>query len=279
MSIKALFTYTVFAIALLMLSFGVEVKAQTATISLPANTSVTPGQDDVNIPITLSNNTGTIVGYVIEVQYNPQVIVPNDPARIQTGGTLTIPFDANTELGCLTATGITMNSATVNTLRVAVSCNPPITAANGTLIFIRFDVVGAGGTTSPLTFNVTTPAGGSPPTYFEFESGTPNQPTRVVPTTNNGTVTVAGATAASVNLAGQVLMANGRGLKNAQVRLTTADGTTRTVMSSAFGYYRFTDVQAGQTVTIEILSKRYGFQPRTVNVSGDASDLNFVAEP
>ncbi|HEX8266603.1 MAG TPA: hypothetical protein VF596_14450, partial [Pyrinomonadaceae bacterium] len=68
-------------------------------------------------------------------------------------------------------------------------------------------------------------------------------------------------------------------LKNAQVRLTTADGTTRTVMSSAFGYYRFTDIQAGQTVTIEILSKRYGFQARTVNVSGDASDLNFIAEP
>ncbi|HEX8566938.1 MAG TPA: carboxypeptidase-like regulatory domain-containing protein, partial [Pyrinomonadaceae bacterium] len=80
-------------------------------------------------------------------------------------------------------------------------------------------------------------------------------------------------------LAGRVLIANGRGLKNAQVRLTTADGTTRTVMSSAFGYYRFTDVQAGQTVTIEIISKRYGFQPRTVNVSGDASDLNFIAEP
>jgi hypothetical protein len=88
-----------------------------------------------------------------------------------------------------------------------------------------------------------------------------------------------GATAASVNLAGQVLMANGRGLKNAQVRLITADGTIRTVMSSAFGYYRFTDIQAGQTVTIEILSKRYGFQPKTVNVSGDESDLNFVAEP
>jgi hypothetical protein len=278
MSIKALFTYTVFAIALLILSFGVEAKAQSATISFPTNTTVTPGQDDVNIPITLSNNTGTIVGYVIEVQYNPTVIVPNDPARLQTSGTLTTPFDANTELGCLTSTGITMNSATVNTLRVAVSCNPPITATSGTLIFVRFDVVGSGGSTSPLNFNVTANNATSP-TYFEYESGTPNQPTRIAPTAVNGTVTVAGATAASVNLAGQVVLANGRGLRNAQVRLTLADGTTRTVMSSAFGYYRFTDVQAGQTVTVEILSKRYGFQPRTVNVSGEISNLNFIAEP
>jgi hypothetical protein len=278
MSIKALFTPTVFAIALLMLSFGVEAKAQSATISLPANTSVTPGQDDVSIPITLSNNTGQIVGYVIEVQYNPQVIVPNEPARINTTGTLTTPFDSNTNLGCIPVTGITMNSATLNTLRIAVSCNPAITAASGTLLFIRFDVVGAGGTSTPLTFNVTANNATSP-TYFEYESGTPNQPTRVAPTGVNGTVTVTGVTAASVNLAGQVLMANGRGLKNAQVRLTTADGTTRTVMSSAFGYYRFADVQAGQTVTIEILSKRYGFQPQIVNVSGDVSNLNFIAEP
>jgi hypothetical protein len=117
-------------------------------------------------------------------------------------------------------------------------------------------------------------------TYFEFfNAATPNQPTHVTVAATDGTFTVTSATAASVNLAGRVLMANGRGLRNAQVRLTTADGTTRTVMSSAFGYYRFTDVQAGQSVTIEILSKRYGFQAQTVNVSGDVSDLNFVAEP
>ena len=278
MSIKALFTYTVFAIALLMLSFGVEVKAQSATISVANNTNVTPNQDDVNIPITLSNNTGTILGYVIEVQYNPQVIVPNEPGRIQTTGTLTVPFDSNTELGCLTSTGISPISATVSTLRIAVSCNPPITAASGTLIFVRFDVVGAGGTTSPLTFNVTANNATSP-TFFEYESGTPNQPIRIAPTAVNGTVTVAAPTAASVNLGGRVLTSDGRGLRGAQVRLTAADGSTKTVTTSAFGYYRFADVQAGQSVTIQISSKKYGFQPQVVNVSGDVSDLNFVAQP
>lgn len=276
MSIKALLTYTVFAIALLMLSFGVEANAQTASISLPPNTAAAPGSQDVEVPITLSNNTGQIVGYVIEIQYNPNVIVP-DQFPFDTSNTLSTVNQFNQ--GCQVQFGITVDSATLNTLRLAAACNPAITAASGTLIKLRFDVVGAAGSSTGLTFDVTTPAGGTAPTYIEFESGVPNQPTRVVPTVTNGTFTVTGATAASVNLAGQVLMANGRGLRNAQVRLTTADGTTRTVMSSAFGYYRFTDVQAGQTVTVEILSKRYGFQPRIVNVSGDVSNLNFIAEP
>ena len=277
MSIKALFTYTVFAIALLMLSFGVEAKAQSATISLPANTAAAPGSQDVVVPITLSNNTGPIAGYVIEIQYNPNIVVPDTFAFDTTGTLSTINGMGQ---GCQVQSGITMDSATVNTLRIAAACNPQITAASGTLINLRFDVVGAAGSSTPLTFDVTTPAGGTPPTYFEyFNAATPNQPTRVVPTAVNGTFTVTGATPASVNLAGQVLIAKGRGLRNAQVRLTLADGTVRTAMSSAFGYYRFTDVQAGQTVTVEILSKRYGFQPQTVNVSGDVSNLNFIAEP
>ena len=276
MSLKSLYINTLAAIALLMLSFGVEAKAQTASISLPANTSASPGAQDVEVPITLSNNTGQIVTFVIEVQYNPTVIVP-DQFPFDTSGTLS---DANQfGQGCWIIARIIMSSATLHRLRLAAACNPPITAASGTFIKLRFDAVGSSGDSTPLDIIVTNDVWTSM-TYFEyFNAATPRLPTRVAPAATDGTFTMTSATAASVNLAGQVLMANGRGLRNAQVRLTTADGTTRTVMSSAFGYYRFTDVQAGQTVTIEILSKRYGFQARTVNVSGDVSDLNFIAEP
>jgi hypothetical protein len=275
MSLKSLYINTLAAIALLMLSFGIEAKAQSASISLPANTAAAPGSQDVEVPITLSNNTGQIVGYVIEIQYNPTVVVP-DQFPFDTTGTLSAVN--NFGQGCWVVARIIMSSATLHKLRLAAACNPPITAASGTLIKLRFDVVGSGGSSTPLEINVDDDE--TSPTFFEFSNAAaPSQPTRVAPAVTNGTFTVTGATAASVNLAGRVLIANGRGLKNAQVRLTTADGTTRTVMSSAFGYYRFTDIQAGQTVTIEILSKRYGFQARTVNVSGDASDLNFIAEP
>jgi hypothetical protein len=110
-----------------------------------------------------------------------------------------------------------------------------------------------------------------------FETGAAGVQANVI--VDNGSVNVIGTTAASVTVAGRVLTANGRGLRGAQVRLTTADGTTRTVMSSALGHYRFADVPAGQTATVQIISKKYGFEPRTVNLSGDVTDVNFIAEP
>jgi hypothetical protein len=273
--VKNLYFQTLIVIVLTLISFGVEAKAQTPQIAFPTSTFAAPGSTAVEVPITLSNNTGSITGYVIEVSYNPNVIRPNE-FPFDTSGTLSTINQFNQ--GCLVEFGITMNSATVNTLRLAAACRPEITAASGTLIKLRFDVFGAGGTTSPLQFNVTADPQTSP-TFFEYNSGVPNQPTRVAPATVNGTFTVTGPTAASVNLSGRVLSVEGRGLRGAQIRLTAADGSTKTVMTSAFGYYRFADVQAGQSVTIQVMSKKYGFQPQVVNVSGDVSDLNFVAQP
>jgi hypothetical protein len=96
----------------------------------------------------------------------------------------------------------------------------------------------------------------------------------------NGLFTVSSTLpGASVNLAGRILTADGRGLRNSQVRLINLDGSSKTVMSGTFGNYRFANVQSGQPVTIQIVSKRFGFQPQTVNVSGNISDLNFIAQP
>ena len=64
--LKQLCIHTLIAFSLILISFESEAKAQSATISLPANTTVTPGQDDVRIPINLTNNTGQIVDYAIE---------------------------------------------------------------------------------------------------------------------------------------------------------------------------------------------------------------------
>jgi hypothetical protein len=96
----------------------------------------------------------------------------------------------------------------------------------------------------------------------------------------NGLFTVVSATPiASVTIGGRVLTADGRRVRNALVRLNAADGSSKTVMSGPFGYYRFANVQAGQSVTIQVLSKQFAFQPQTVNVSGDVADLNFIAQP
>ncbi len=84
--------------------------------------------------------------------------------------------------------------------------------------------------------------------------------------------------AANVSISGRVT-ANGVSVRNAVVRLTTATGTTRTVRTSAFGYYRFDDVEVGETYVVSVNHKRYLFASQVVSVTEDLTELNFTAEP
>lgn len=91
-------------------------------------------------------------------------------------------------------------------------------------------------------------------------------------------VTFNGPTAANVAVSGRVLTADGRGLKNALVTLTDADGTSRTAVTSSFGYYRFDEVAAGQSYVLAVNSKRFTFTPRTLTVTDELTDVDFVAQ-
>lgn len=84
-------------------------------------------------------------------------------------------------------------------------------------------------------------------------------------------------TPASVSVSGRVIAPNGRGLSGATVTLTEADGTVHRVRTSAFGHYRVADLTAGQTVIISVASKRYNFQPRTLNLNEDVENLNLLS--
>lgn len=87
-------------------------------------------------------------------------------------------------------------------------------------------------------------------------------------------------TAASVSLGGQITTADGRGIRNVFVTLTEADGTTQTALTASFGYFRFDEVSAGQTVIISVRAKRYEFARPTavLNVGQDSGIINFVAD-
>jgi len=86
--------------------------------------------------------------------------------------------------------------------------------------------------------------------------------------------------AASVTIGGRVTTANGRGIRNVRVRLTGTNGETRTVFTSAFGYYRFTDVTAGENYILTAFIKRYRFSQNTqvATILEDTDDINFVAD-
>ena len=87
--------------------------------------------------------------------------------------------------------------------------------------------------------------------------------------------------AALVSVSGQVLQANGGGISRARLNLTASNGTTRTILSSSFGYFRFDDVEVGQTYILTVFSKRYLFinNPQVITVLDEIGELNFTAEP
>ena len=92
-------------------------------------------------------------------------------------------------------------------------------------------------------------------------------------------LTSSNPTAAAVTVTGRALTAGGRGIGGAVIKLTDVDGNIRTVITSAFGYYRFNDVAAGRTYIVSAASKRYTFnQPaQSFNFNGDTDDINFTA--
>jgi hypothetical protein len=161
----------------------------------------------------------------------------------------------------------------------------------------------SGNLTATLTFNyleadTPNPAVNSDETNFRvwrnntgtLENKCPSAP--CVNTTANTVTTPAGQTefspwgigsslaptAASVSISGRVMIGNGRGLNNAMVILTDANGETRTAWTNPFGYYRFYDVAAGQTVIMTVVSKRFQFAPQLIYITEDLSEQNFVSK-
>ena len=81
---------------------------------------------------------------------------------------------------------------------------------------------------------------------------------------------------ASASVSGRVLTPDGRGLRNAGVTIIDAAGVTRTATTSSFGFYQFDDVTLGETYTVSIASRQYRFASRTVQVTADLANVDFV---
>ena len=91
------------------------------------------------------------------------------------------------------------------------------------------------------------------------------------------TVNQAAAPNAMVSVFGRVANQSGSGVSNAIVVLTDAGGAVRRARTSSFGYYRFDEIQAGQTATVAVASKRWQFSPQTISATAELNELNFIA--
>ena len=143
--------------------------------------------------------------------------------------------------------------------------------------------------TEPQTFNWTTGSFHTITTFTPQEFGTTRYDWvswsdggaishSVMPTNNttytaqfSGTPIEPGAT-----VSGQVFDPEGRGLRNALVTISNAQGFVRNVTTIAFGLYSFEGIPMGSSYTLRVTSKRFRFALRSVFVDGSLSGINFI---
>ena len=65
-----------------------------------------------------------------------------------------------------------------------------------------------------------------------------------------------------IQVSGRVRTRDGRGLRNVTVTMTDQNGVAHSALTSSFGYYTFTEVNAGQTYKIRAASRLYRFVTR-----------------
>jgi len=88
-------------------------------------------------------------------------------------------------------------------------------------------------------------------------------------------------TAAGVSLSGRVRTSGSRGIRGAVLVLTAPDGSSRQTVTNTFGYFRFDRVAAGNTYTLQVISRRFAFASpfQLISVNEDIAGVDYVAEP
>ena len=99
--------------------------------------------------------------------------------------------------------------------------------------------------------------------------------------TDIGSVELQVALAADVSLAGKVTNALGEPIRAAEISVQGSDGVVRRTLTSQFGYYRITGLEAGGTYFISVKAKRYTFaNPIQAVTAGDnLTGIDFTAAP
>lgn len=154
--------------------------------------------------------------------------------------------------------------------KAQVASNPPY-------VLEQSVIAGGGGTSSDATGNQFSVTGSIGQSITDSSNASPYA-------VKSGFFTappVFAPTAALVTIGGRATTSTGRGIRSVLIRLTSADGTIRLATTTAFGYYRFTEVNAGETYIITAKGKRFEFSPpaRVLNVNEDVDDVNFIANP
>lgn len=227
----------------------------------------------------LSSGVVRVVNTAASSGQSVLVSIETDPTGNENGFGFTLNYDS-TKLGnplvslgtgAATATLIP-NTQQTGKVGVVVAFPSGQTIQPGTkqIITIRFDVPAA------------TPAAQTALTFSDAPvvREAINANAETVPTTfTDGIIQILAPTAASVTAGGRVTMSGGRGVSGARVSLIDSNGTTRIAFTNPFGYYSFTELDAGELYVLSVSAKRLKFTPptRVMTIAEDTGDINFTA--
>jgi len=207
-----------------------------------------PTDTEVLIPVSINGASNkSIIAYEFDLRYDPTVIQPQTEAVDLTG-------TASRGLFAVT------NVVEPGLLRVVMYGPIPIDN-NDVLVNLKFTSVGTPGSVSPIRWE-----------RVIFNEGDP----RTV--TTDGAIELSASTSNQAELTGRVMNTMGQGIPTARVTLTdTTTGSKRSTVSNGFGYYRFGNLQLGQTSTINVESRVWTFSPLTVSSTDQLVNVDIIA--
>lgn len=85
--------------------------------------------------------------------------------------------------------------------------------------------------------------------------------------------------AGSANVSGSVTSPEGRGVSSALISITDNLGNPRYSTTNPLGHFRFFGVSTGQSYVVAVRSKRFVFASQVINLSGDLTNVDFIAVP
>lgn len=199
------------------------------------------------IPINVGNTTGQGIGsYAMDVSFNQAVLQPQ-ATPFDTAGTLSS--------GWL----VTPNTSTPGHI-ILNAFNTTDMTGQGILIKLKFDVIGAGGSTSPLTF-----------VSFTFNEGSPGD------SDINGSFTATAPSAATAALSGQIVNADGQPVGGTTVTIQDGAKTIRAITNST-GFYKVENLDVGTFLTVTPSRANFVFAPanRSFSLLGNQTDAAFT---
>jgi alpha-tubulin suppressor-like RCC1 family protein len=232
-----------------------------------------------------TGNSLIAAGYFHSFAAIPSVTTPTGQNVVLQGDNLSVTFDSVITAGATGYMAIDPNSTGLNPGGFAVLANSPAYNVTTTAAFSGNVKVCLKTPTvfSLPTFNslVILHGEGANLVNRTFSRNFARREICAQTTSLSPFVLAQAPTAALVSISGRVLTPDGQGVRNAQVKLTGAGGAIRFATTGTFGYFRFEEIEAGQTYMLEIISRRFTFANpvRVLSVADEVTDADFIAEP